>query len=60
MNSMQLNIKNVAPFATKEQIDALDSAAAAGLEKLEKGTGAGNDFPLNPALLYSRLSLRVM
>ena len=40
---MQLNIKNVAPFATKEQIDALDSAAAAGLEKLEKGTGAGND-----------------
>ena len=41
---MQLNIKNVAPFATKEQIDALDSAAAAGLEKLEKGTGAGNDF----------------
>ena len=44
MNSMQLNIKNVAPFATKEQIDALDSAAAAGLEKLEKGTGAGNDF----------------
>ena len=44
MNSMQLTIKNVAPFATKEQIDALDSAAAAGLEKLEKGTGAGNDF----------------
>ena len=41
---MQLNIKNVAPFATKEQIDALDSAAASGLEKLEKGTGAGNDF----------------
>ena len=44
MNNLELSIKNVANFATKAQIDAFNSAAADGLEKLEKGTGAGNDF----------------
>lgn len=44
MKNLELNIKHVAEFVTKSQIDAFDSAAANGLEKLEKGTGAGNDF----------------
>lgn len=44
MKNLELSIKNVANFATKAQIDAFNSAAAEGLEKLEKGTGAGNDF----------------
>ena len=44
MKNLELSIKNVANFATKAQIDAFNSAAADGLEKLEKGTGAGNDF----------------
>lgn len=44
MKNLELSIKNVANFATKAQIDAFNGAAAEGLEKLEKGTGAGNDF----------------
>ena len=44
MKNLELNIKHVAEFVTKPQIDAFDSAAANGLEQLEKGTGAGNDF----------------
>lgn len=44
MKNLKLNIKHVAEFVTKSQIDAFDSAAANGLEQLEKGTGAGNDF----------------
>lgn len=44
MNKLELNIKNVAGFVSADKINALDAAAAAGLEKLEKGTGAGNDF----------------
>lgn len=44
MKNLGLNIKHVAEFVTKSQIDAFDSAAANGLEQLEKGTGAGNDF----------------
>lgn len=44
MKNLELNIKHVAEFVTKSQIDAFDSAAANGLEQLEKGTGAGNDF----------------
>lgn len=44
MKNLELNIKHVAKFVTKSQIDAFDSAAANGLEQLEKGTGAGNDF----------------
>lgn len=44
MKNLELNIKHVAEFVTKSQIDAFDSAAADGLEQLEKGTGAGNDF----------------
>lgn len=44
MKNLELNIKHVAEFVTKAQIDAFDSAAANGLEQLEKGTGAGNDF----------------
>ena len=35
---MQLNIKNVAPFATKEQIDALDSASSAGSTSPRRST----------------------
>ena len=44
MNNLELSIKHVAEFVTKSQIDAFDSTAANGLEQLEKGTGAGNDF----------------
>ena len=44
MKNLELNIKHVAEFVTKSQIDAFASAAANGLEQLEKGTGAGNDF----------------
>lgn len=44
MKNLELNIKHVAEFVTKAQIDAFNNAAADGLEKLEKGTGAGNDF----------------
>lgn len=44
MKNLELSIKHVAEFVTKSQIDAFDSAAADGLEQLEKGTGAGNDF----------------
>ena len=44
MKNLELSIKHVAEFVTKSQIDAFDSAAANGLEQLEKGTGAGNDF----------------
>lgn len=44
MKNLELNIKHVAEFVNKSQIDAFDSAAANGLEQLEKGTGAGNDF----------------
>lgn len=44
MKNLELNIKHVAEFVTKSQIDTFDSAAANGLEQLEKGTGAGNDF----------------
>lgn len=44
MKNLELSIKHVAGFATKAQIDAFNSAAANGLEQLEKGTGAGNDF----------------
>lgn len=44
MKNLELNIKHVAEFVTKSQIDAFNSAAANGLEQLEKGTGAGNDF----------------
>ena len=44
MKNLELNIKHVAEIVTKSQIDAFDSAAANGLEQLEKGTGAGNDF----------------
>lgn len=44
MKSLELNIKNVYGTVDHAAINALDSAAAEGLEKLEKGTGAGNDF----------------
>ena len=44
MKNLELNIQHVAEFVTKSHIDAFDSAAANGLEQLEKGTGAGNDF----------------
>lgn len=44
MKNLELDIKHVAQFATKAQIDAYNAAAADALEKLEKGTGAGNDF----------------
>ena len=44
MKNLELSIKHVAEFVTKSQIDAFNSAAANGLEQLEKGTGAGNDF----------------
>lgn len=44
MKSLELNIKNVYGTVGHAAINALDSAAAEGLEKLEKGTGVGNDF----------------
>lgn len=36
MKNLELNIKHVAEFVTKSQIDAFNSAAANGLEQLEK------------------------
>ena len=44
MKSIQVNIKNVLGTVSEADINALDAAAADGLQKLHNGTGAGNDF----------------
>lgn len=44
MKNLELCIRHAVDFVGKAQIDALQSDAAKGLEMLEKGTGAGNDF----------------
>ncbi len=44
MKTIQVNIKNVLGTVSEADINALDAAAADGLQKLHNGTGAGNDF----------------
>ncbi|MDO4319715.1 MAG: glucose-6-phosphate isomerase [Bacteroidales bacterium] len=44
MDKIKLEIKDVLGTVSQADIDALKGAAQAGLEKLVKGTGAGNDF----------------
>ena len=44
MKNLELNIKNVLGTVSDVEINALNASAAEGLEKLEKGTGLGNDF----------------
>lgn len=44
MKTIQINTSDVLGAVSKAQIEALQAKAEAGVEKLEKGTGAGNDF----------------
>ncbi len=44
MKTINVNIKDVLGFVPEAQIEALDSAAADGLEKLHNASGEGNDF----------------
>ena len=44
MEKIKLEIKDVLGTVSQADIDALKGAAEGGLEKLVKGTGAGNDF----------------
>ena len=44
MKTINVNIKDVLSFVPEAQIEALDSAAADGLEKLHNASGEGNDF----------------
>ncbi len=44
MGQIQVNNKNVLGVVSKENIKALNSVAENAIEKLDKGTGAGNDF----------------
>ncbi len=44
MKTIQLNIDNVLQSVSLQSIKDLDGVAAGALEKVEKGTGAGNDF----------------
>jgi len=44
MEQIKVNISNVLATVGKADIEALAPAVADGMEKLHKGTGAGNDF----------------
>ncbi|MGM9845325.1 MAG: glucose-6-phosphate isomerase [Muribaculaceae bacterium] len=44
MEKLQVKINNVTATVSQAAVDALAPAAAASIEKLVKGTGAGNDF----------------
>ncbi len=44
MSTIKVNVKDVLQTVTNEQIKALNPEAAAALEKLHNGTGAGSDF----------------
>lgn len=44
MGQIQVNNKNVLGVVSEENIKALNSVAEIAIEKLDKGTGAGNDF----------------
>ncbi len=44
MKTIEICNKNVKSFVSEADIEALQGNAAAALEKLEKGNGAGNDF----------------
>lgn len=44
MSNLNVDVKNVLNTVTGEQIQALNPEAAAAIEKLHKGTGAGADF----------------
>ena len=44
MKKIQVNNQNVLGTVSEEAIKALNPAAADAIEKLDKGTGAGNDF----------------
>jgi len=44
METINVNVKDVLQTVTDEQIKALNPEAAAALEKLHNGTGAGSDF----------------
>lgn len=44
MSTIKVNVKDVLATVSAEQIEALNPAAAAALDKLHNGTGAGADF----------------
>jgi glucose-6-phosphate isomerase len=44
MESIKVNVKDVLQTVSSEQINALTPEAAAAIEKLHNGTGAGSDF----------------
>ena len=44
MEKLQVKINNVTATVSEAAVEALAPAAAASIEKLVKGTGAGNDF----------------
>lgn len=44
MKTIQLNIDNVLDVVNNESIHALDGVAAEAIDKVNNGTGAGNDF----------------
>ena len=44
MKTININIKDVLGSVSEAQIEALDAAAADGLEKLHNASGEGNDF----------------
>ncbi|MCF0203753.1 MAG: glucose-6-phosphate isomerase, partial [Muribaculaceae bacterium] len=44
MKTIQLNNSNVLGAVSQAEIDALQAKGVDAIEKLEKGTGEGNDF----------------
>lgn len=44
MNTIKVNVKDVLATVSEATIKSYDKAGAEALEKVEKGTGAGNDF----------------
>lgn len=44
MKTITIDIKHALSFAGRERYDALEAAARKGIENLNTGTGAGNDF----------------
>ncbi len=44
MKNIEVSIKDVLGFVSREQIDALRDEAIGGLTKLTDGSGLGNDF----------------
>ena len=44
MKTIKINTKDVLGTVSEAQIEALDAAAADGLQKLHNASGEGNDF----------------